>query len=181
MTAPFIILLAILLSVFVPEAQAQIASETYVCFGESYTENHYISLQPTFNGTPDAEFAPGLTLGYVITDYPNVNGLTVGCDQQFAGSRRTSFFLDYTRHFLRSPRIYGPSISAGIGFGKWEEKYAPEMRLGLGYALPLTMKAGVILTISDRLGVGKHLSNVKNNFGAGLAFTYRIAETYLMN
>jgi hypothetical protein len=144
-----------------------------------YTENHHVALQTMLTGSSDGLIAPGLSLSYLITSMNNDQGLAVGCEIPFGNDRGATFFLEYTQLFVESPMILGPYVSGGVGLGRWEGKVTPELRLGVGYALPLTERSALMMTLSDRLGIGDHLSasGIKQNFGAGIAFVYKFGET----
>jgi hypothetical protein len=166
-------------ALLVGAVRAQIVTETIACFPDNPTEYHHIVAQPTLS-VSDGVFLPGATVSYMLTDPPNINGLTAGCDLQFGGSRRTTFFLDYTRSFTEYPVMIGAHATAGIGLGMWQEKLTPELRIGVGYAFRVRNIGMLMLTLGNRLGFGKHLSpqGSNSNAGAGIAFAYRIGQTY---
>lgn len=156
-------------------ARGQIVTETIACFPDNPAAYHHLVAQPTLS-VSDGVYLPGVTFSYMLTDMPNINGLAAGCDLQFDGSRRATFFLDYTRSFTEYPVMIGPQATAGIGLGMWQAKLTPELRIGVGYAFRVRNIGMLMLTLSNRLGFGKHLSpqGSNSNVGAGVAFAYRV-------
>lgn len=162
---------------------AQISSESGVTFWpDEPSELHHLSVQPTIMGTIDGDFSTGMIATYTITDYPNLNAYSIGWDTEIPDGTPSIAFLEYARFFTESPAMTGMFVSGGVGISTWQTDRRIELRLGVGYAIPLSRNAVVRFTLNNRAGgdpFAKYGFTIKSIYSAGISLSYKFAETYI--